>query len=102
MAISPASQTQPALAPKPAEQANSFMRMPQHTGPITALQFIDRIRKNCALPTSAGATDYVVAGDPTTAVTGIATMAIASIDSLKGRRRCEQESDRYPRANILE
>ncbi len=60
------------------------MRMPQHTGPITALQFIDRIRKNCALPTSAGATDYVVAGDPTTAVTGIATMAIASIDSMKG------------------
>lgn len=59
------------------------MRMPQHTGPITALQFIDRIRKNCALPTSAAAADYVVAGDPTTAVTGIATMAIASIDSLK-------------------
>lgn len=59
------------------------MRMPQHTGPITALQFIDRIRKNCALPNTAEAIDYVVAGDPTTAITGIATMAIASLDSLK-------------------
>ena len=59
------------------------MRMPQHTGPITALQFIQRIRKNAAVPGSVEAVDYVVAGDPTTAVTGIATMAIASIDSLK-------------------
>ena len=56
--------------------------MPQHTGPITALQFIQRIRKNSA-PPSADTLDYVVAGDPTTAVTGIATTAIASIDSLK-------------------
>ena len=59
------------------------MRMPQHTGPITALQFIQRIRKNSTPPSVSETVDYIAAGDPTTAVTGIATMAIASIDSLK-------------------
>jgi putative NIF3 family GTP cyclohydrolase 1 type 2 len=82
VATSSAAQTQQ-TPPKQAQQANAFMRMPQHTGPITALQFIQRIRKNAAVPSSVEAVDYVVAGDPTTAVTGIATMAIASIDSLK-------------------
>jgi putative NIF3 family GTP cyclohydrolase 1 type 2 len=82
VATSSAAQTQQ-TPPKQAQQTNAFMRMPQHTGPITALQFIQRIRKNAAVPSSVEAVDYVVAGDPTTAVTGIATMAIASIDSLK-------------------
>lgn len=34
-------------------------------------------------PNASDTMDYVAAGDPTTAITGIATMAIASIDSLK-------------------
>jgi putative NIF3 family GTP cyclohydrolase 1 type 2 len=50
---------------------------------MTALQVIQRVLKNVALPSSFEAMDYVVAGDPTTAVTGIATTAIASIDCLK-------------------
>jgi putative NIF3 family GTP cyclohydrolase 1 type 2 len=81
VSISPAPQAQTPPAKPP--QANAFMRMPQHTGPITALQFIQRIRKNSAPPSSLDTLDYVVAGDPLTAITGIATTAIASIDSLK-------------------
>ena len=69
-------QAQPAT-PRP---ANPF---PLHTGPITALQCIDHIRANCAWPAKAELADYVVAGDPTTAVMGIATTAIASLDCLK-------------------
>lgn len=60
-----------------------FRRFPPHTGPITALQFIERIREKAGLPTEADLEDYVVAGDPTTPVTGIATTAIASLDCLK-------------------
>ncbi len=56
---------------------------PLHTGPITALQCIDHIRANTGWPAKADMADYVVAGDPTTAVTGIATTAIASLDCLK-------------------
>ena len=56
---------------------------PLHTGPVTALQCIDHIRANSAWPAKADMTDYVVAGDPNTAVTGIATTAIASLDCLK-------------------
>jgi putative NIF3 family GTP cyclohydrolase 1 type 2 len=75
-----APQTPPA---KQAQQANAFARMPQHTGPITALQFIQRIRKYSESPNNLDTLDYIAAGDPTTAVTGIATMAIASLDSLR-------------------
>jgi putative NIF3 family GTP cyclohydrolase 1 type 2 len=50
---------------------------------ITALQCIDRIRSNSNWPAKADMADHVVAGDPTTAVTGIATAAIASLDCLK-------------------
>jgi putative NIF3 family GTP cyclohydrolase 1 type 2 len=66
-----------AAAPR---HANPF---PLHAGPITALQCIDHIRANSGWPAKADMADYVVAGDPTTAVTGIATTAIASLDCLK-------------------
>lgn len=52
--------------------------------PITALQLADRIL--AAAPTDGGvmsAIDRIVAGDPTTVVTGIATVTMASIDALR-------------------
>lgn len=68
--------------PAGAGQRGGFARPAQHTGPVTALQLIDRIRKNAGAPDPA-AMDEVIAGDPLTAVTGIATTAIASFDALK-------------------
>ena len=55
--------------------------MPAHSGPITALQFADRILAKAG-PASPGSTDRIVAGDPLTPVTGIATTAIATMDTL--------------------
>ena len=60
-----------------------FRRFPVHTGPMTALQFVERIRANTAVPTNVEMEDYVIAGDPTTVVTGIATTAIATLDCLQ-------------------
>jgi putative NIF3 family GTP cyclohydrolase 1 type 2 len=54
-----------------------------HTGPITALQFVERIREKTSVPAGMDTEDYIIAGDPTTAVTGIATTAIATLDCLK-------------------
>lgn len=64
--------------------ANPFARFPLHTGPITALQLIDRIIAKTGAPSRATTVDRVTAGDPTLAVTGIATTAMASLDCLKG------------------
>src|SRR5438552_3386946 len=50
---------------------------------ITALQLINRILEKSGAANRPQTIDHVSAGDPTTAVTGIATMAIASLDSLK-------------------
>lgn len=72
--------TTPAPASPP---ANPFARFPRHTGPITALQFIDRIIAKTGAPNRATTVDRVTAGDPTLAVTGIATTAMASLDCLK-------------------
>ena len=66
-----------------ADQASVVARPPLHTGPVTALQLTSRIREKLGVPATAAAADYVVAGDPTTAVTGIATTAIATLDCLK-------------------
>jgi putative NIF3 family GTP cyclohydrolase 1 type 2 len=60
-----------------------FLRAPQHTGPITALQFIVRILDKTGAPNRDKTVDHVSIGDPTIAVTGIATMAIASLGGLK-------------------
>lgn len=66
-----------------AQRAREFSRrFPLHSGPVTALQFVQRIREKTSLPTAAVMEDYIVAGDPTTPVTGIATTAIASLDCL--------------------
>jgi putative NIF3 family GTP cyclohydrolase 1 type 2 len=57
---------------------------PVHREPVTALQLADRI---LAAASTQGevmtATDRIVAGDPTTVVTGIATVAMASVDALR-------------------
>ena len=67
-------------APPP---ANPLAQFPLHTGPITALQLIDRIIAKTGAPDRASTIDRVTAGDPTLAVTGIATTAMASLDCLK-------------------
>ena len=63
--------------------ANPFAQFPLHTGPITALQLIDRIVAKTGAPGRASTVDRITAGDPTQAVTGIATTAMASLDCLK-------------------
>ena len=72
-----------APAAPPAPPRGGFLNRPLHTGPVTALQLIDRIRGKAAPPSSAETADYIVAGDPTTAATGIATTAMATFDCLK-------------------
>ena len=64
---------------------------PPHDGPVTALQLADRILAEAMKDGGAMlAADRIVAGDPTTAVTGIATVAMASIDALRAAvaKRC--------------
>ena len=73
----------PAQAPPAQRAPETFRRPPQHSGPVTALQFVQRICAKSALPTAANLEDYVIAGDPTTAITGIATTAIATLDCLR-------------------
>ncbi len=50
---------------------------------ITALQLISRILEKSGAANRPQTIDHVSAGDPTTQITGIATMAIASLDCLK-------------------
>ena len=57
--------------------------MAERTGPITALQLIARILEKSGAPNRSQTIDHVSAGDPTTPITGIATMAIASLECLK-------------------
>lgn len=70
-------------APRPAGRPGGFMPPPAHTGPVTALQLVDRIRAHASTPTADIPADEIVAGDPTTAVTGIATTPMATFDCLK-------------------
>ena len=65
----------------PPAPANPFA--PHHTGPITALQLIDRIIAKTAAPGRANTVDRTIAGDPTLAVLGIATTAMATLECLK-------------------
>ncbi|MGC1303443.1 MAG: Nif3-like dinuclear metal center hexameric protein [Caulobacteraceae bacterium] len=58
-------------------------RPPAHTGPITALQFIDRVLEKTGAPGRTATVDRVIAGDPTLAVTGIATTGMATLDVLR-------------------
>src|SRR5690349_14908621 len=50
---------------------------------VTALQLIARIRDKTGAANRPATIDHVSAGDPTITVTGIATMALASLDALK-------------------
>lgn len=50
---------------------------------ITALQLITRILGKTGAPNRPQTIDHVAAGDPTRAVTGIAVMAMATLDGLK-------------------
>src|ERR1700744_6347653 len=67
----------------PPPPANPFAQFPLHTGPITALQLIARIIAKTGAPGRASTVDRVTAGDPTQAVSGIATTAMASLECLK-------------------
>jgi len=60
-----------------------ILQAPPHSGPITALQYIARILDHTGAPNRDKTIDHVAAGDPTTAVTGIAVTAMATMDSLK-------------------
>jgi putative NIF3 family GTP cyclohydrolase 1 type 2 len=66
--------------PRPvAPPASGIPQLPAHTGPLTALQLADRILAKAG---GTGGTDRIVAGDPLTAVTGIATAAMATLEVL--------------------
>lgn len=60
-----------------------FVRGPAHTGPVPALEFLDRIRQRSGVPGRPQSLDRVVAGDVTAGITGIACMALATFDGLK-------------------
>jgi hypothetical protein len=90
MANPSAAASQPPAAPPPAAAAQpgagrpgGFVPPPAHTGPVTALQLVDRIRAHAAAPAPDSPPDEIVAGDPTTAITGIATTPMATFDCLK-------------------
>ena len=72
-----------AAAQRPAGRPGGFAPPPAHTGPVTALQLVDRIRARAGAPAPDTPIDEIVAGDPTTAVTGIATTPMATFDCLK-------------------
>lgn len=57
---------------------------------ITASQLISRILEKSGAANRPQSIDHVSAGDPTTQVTGIATMAIASLDCLKRAAAAER------------
>jgi len=66
-----------------AQRTADFRALPPHSGPVMALQFITRILDKTGAPNRGKTIDHVSAGDPTTAITGIATMALASMEGLK-------------------
>jgi len=55
----------------------------QRTGPVMAGQLIDLILTRLGAPNRPRSNDRLVAGDPLTPVTGIATVAMATLDALK-------------------
>jgi len=64
--------------------------MAERTVPITALQLITRILEKSGAANRPQTIDHLSAGDPTTMITGIATMAIASLDGLKRAAAAER------------
>lgn len=57
--------------------------MPRHTGPRTALQIIEQVVKQTGAQGRGQTIDHVSAGDPLTAVTGIAVTAMATLSGLQ-------------------
>src|SRR5580658_9993191 len=49
---------------------------------LTAQQIVDRIWQNANVPLQSDILDFIKAGDPTTAITGIATTGMATMDVL--------------------
>ncbi len=70
------------VAPAGVAPQNSVFGV-QHSGPLTALQIVDGIIVQSGAPGRAKTVDRLTAGDPTTAVTGIAVTAMATFDCLK-------------------
>ena len=52
-------------------------------GPLTAAQVIERIKKNVGVPWRAETVDNVIAGNPDTPVTGIATTMMSTLDVIE-------------------
>ncbi len=58
-------------------------RGPQRTGPVMAGQLVSLVLQRLNTPARPNGNDRIIAGDPLTPVTGIATMAMATLDGLK-------------------
>jgi putative NIF3 family GTP cyclohydrolase 1 type 2 len=67
-----------------AGMATSKLGTPQSGGgTVTAAQVIDRIKKNVGVPWRTETVDNVIAGNPDTPVTGIATTMMATLDVIE-------------------
>jgi putative NIF3 family GTP cyclohydrolase 1 type 2 len=73
---------QAGAATAPDAPVDDFFRV-RHSGPLTALQLTDRIIGETGAPGRPQTVDRITAGDPSTAVTGIAVTAMATFDCLK-------------------
>lgn len=63
--------------------AAEIVRPQSGGGPLTAAQVIDRIKRNVGVPWRAETVDNVIAGNPETPVTGIATTMMATLDVIQ-------------------
>ena len=69
---------------------------------ITARQAVERIRAGVGVPWRDTTVDTFKAGDPDTAVTGIATAVMATLPVAAPGRRRQAEPDRHLRAGLLQ
>jgi putative NIF3 family GTP cyclohydrolase 1 type 2 len=74
---------QAAPAPTPPPPGPGPGRGAQRTGPVMAGQLIDLILARLGTASRPRSSDRLIAGDPLTQVTGIATVAMATFDALK-------------------
>jgi putative NIF3 family GTP cyclohydrolase 1 type 2 len=66
-----------------ATRTGLYSQAPSPAGPVTAQQVVERIQKNLGAEWSTQTVDTFKAGDPATAVRGIVTSAMATLDVLK-------------------
>src|SRR5574339_597776 len=57
--------------------------VPTHAAALTAQEVVERIRKSLRVEWQAGTVDAFKAGDPSTAVTGIVTTSLATLDVMR-------------------